>query len=271
MSDRKTKHESEKFQFGPWVITATRSHILESEGELREKFESALALPQLPEMIFADNVLRLDHSSGFSLDFTALEALKLVDAHNDPLKVAVAQAWTEARAGSEFIREVIKPFDWTYTTNYRGTVRCREGSSCQITDTDERIDMEKLKIREKIHFYSDILLFEDELADNGTSSLNVKIRVMPTSFFILLRFFMRVDNVIVRICDTRIYQEAGKDFLLREFSRKDDEVKDIKAPSHAFTDANEISTYLTERESLFEKIEFPKDVLPQSSKNLRTT
>ena len=35
--------------------------------------------------------------------------------------------------------------------------------------------MEKLKIREQIHFYADILLFEDELGDNGHSMLSVKI------------------------------------------------------------------------------------------------
>ena len=45
----------------------------------------------------------------------------------------------------------------------------------QIEETDERIDMEKLKVREQIHFYADILLFEVELGDNGHSILSVKI------------------------------------------------------------------------------------------------
>ena len=31
---------------------------------------------------------------------------------------------------------------------------------------------------------------------------------MPTSFFILQRFFMRVDQVMVRVSDTRIYYEV---------------------------------------------------------------
>ena len=48
-------------------------------------------------MIFADNILRLQHTAGFGMEFTALEALKLVDAKHDHLKVAVAQAWKEAR------------------------------------------------------------------------------------------------------------------------------------------------------------------------------
>lgn len=34
-------------------------------------------------------------------------------------------------------------------------------------------------------------------------------RVMPTSFFLLLRFFLRVDRVLIRINDTRLYHEAS--------------------------------------------------------------
>lgn len=45
----------------------------------------------------------------------------------------------------------------------------------KVEPTDERIDLEKLKVREKIHFYEDILLFDDELSDNGSSIMNVKI------------------------------------------------------------------------------------------------
>lgn len=45
----------------------------------------------------------------------------------------------------------------------------------QVEDTLEKVDLERLKQREKIHFYQDLLLFEDELADNGTSTLSVKL------------------------------------------------------------------------------------------------
>lgn len=61
------------------------------------RFEKELELPQLPEMVFAGNSLRLKHKGGFGIHFNALDALKLVDAHNDPLKVAAAKVWREAR------------------------------------------------------------------------------------------------------------------------------------------------------------------------------
>lgn len=45
----------------------------------------------------------------------------------------------------------------------------------QATETSERIDMEKLKAREQIMFFDDVLLFEDELHDHGVSMISVKI------------------------------------------------------------------------------------------------
>ena len=60
-------------------------------------FEKELKLPQVPEMIFADNILRLEYVGQICVEFTALEALKLVDPEHDLMKVAVANAWREAR------------------------------------------------------------------------------------------------------------------------------------------------------------------------------
>ena len=45
----------------------------------------------------------------------------------------------------------------------------------KVTETAERIDMEKLKAREQIMFFDDVLLFEDELHDHGVSMIRVKI------------------------------------------------------------------------------------------------
>ena len=54
--------------------------------------------------------------------------------------------------------------------------------------------MENLKKRETIGWYRDIRLYDDELDDNGAVSLGVKIRVMPSCFFILVRYYLRVDK-----------------------------------------------------------------------------
>lgn len=47
--------------------------------------------------------------------------------------------------------------------------------SFQVVPTTDHIDTEKLKAREQIKFFEEVLLFEDELHDHGVSSLSVKI------------------------------------------------------------------------------------------------
>lgn len=48
-------------------------------------------------------------------------------------------------------------------------------SGFEVEETSERIDVNKLKQKEKILFYHDITLFEDELHDNGIAVCSVKI------------------------------------------------------------------------------------------------
>lgn len=67
-----------------------------------------------------------------------------------------------------------------------------------------------------ILFASQVILFEDELDDNGIASYKVRIRVMPNFFFILARFFLRVDGVLVRINDTRYFHRFGTNLIVRE-------------------------------------------------------
>lgn len=67
--------------------------------------------------------------------------------------------------------EKIKPFDWTFSSDYRGTI----SKSTTIKSTEERIDIEKLKQKEKILFYQELMLYEDELHDNGIASSTIKI------------------------------------------------------------------------------------------------
>lgn len=70
-----------------------------------------------------------------------------------------------------YTEEKFKPFDWTFSSDYKGTLR---GPGI-ITDTEERINIERLKEKEKILFYQELMLYEDELHDNGIASCTVKI------------------------------------------------------------------------------------------------
>ena len=73
-------------------------------------------------------------------------------------------------------------YDWTYSTTYKGTLRIPKGNEQTNFDTDDRLNLEKLKEREKILFYEELSLYEDELHDNGTSNLSVKIVSLTTHY-----------------------------------------------------------------------------------------
>ena len=51
---------------------------------------------------------------------------------------------------------------------------------------------------------------------------------MPSGFFVLLRYYLRVDDVLIRINDTRLYYEKENGYILREFTSKESKAKDLK-------------------------------------------
>ncbi|XP_011345432.2 TIP41-like protein [Ooceraea biroi] len=248
----------------PWRIKYTQSHILHSKCSKSEsgcdakdadacqfcRYSNTLELPHMPDMVFPNNVLTLKHQDGALLEFNALDALRYVSNGKINVQLACAEAWKESRSeSSEYLEEKIKPFDWTFTTNYTGTV-----SGFEVSETNERIDMDKLRQRDKIMFYHELTLFEDELHDNGIAASSVKIRVMPSSFFILLRYFLRIDNVMLRINDTRIYHEFGKNYLLREFTSREAKVQDIRVSPALFLEPSAIAPHLPLTKSKYHKL-----------------
>ena len=146
----------------------------------------------------------------------------------------------------------------TFTNAYKGSLikNCETNKEIIEVKTDEVININKLKIPEAINFYEDICLFEDELSDHGIASLNVKIRVMPNSFYILQRFFLRVDDVVIRVHDTRLHYETQNKYILREYCEKENLVKDLNCSPKLFTEPNEIAQLLTVKKSINERLEF---------------
>ena len=51
---------------------------------------------------------------------------------------------------------------------------------------------------------------------------------MPSSFFLLARFFLRVDNVLFRIHDVRLYHEFASSEVLRETKGKEATYSEVK-------------------------------------------
>lgn len=51
-----------------------------------------------------------------------------------------------------------------------------------------------------ILMYDDVVLFEDFIHDHGVVRMSVKTRIMPTCWFVLLRYWLRVDGVVMKVC-----------------------------------------------------------------------
>lgn len=73
-----------------------------------------------------------------------------------------------------------KPYDWTYTTMYEGheaglNEHGIKFSRADPSNTEHTIPMQELQRHDPILFYAQTLLFEDELHDNGSSSLLVRL------------------------------------------------------------------------------------------------
>lgn len=205
-------------------ITAQKLPILKADPI--EQMTSALGIAP-PEMIFGDNYIAIEHSaSGWGITFNAFDALDRVDKRGEKrLKVAYSKEWQQSREDTHDIKEVVKPFDWSYTTDYKGTL---SATSPPFHPSFTPIPVELLKQPDPILFFDDVVLYEDELADNGIAMLNCKVRVMPARMLLLCRFFMRLDNVMLRLRDTRIYIDFDKGDIIREYIAKEEEYEKVR-------------------------------------------
>lgn len=82
-----------------------------------EKVADELHIPSLPEMVFEDNILRIQHFSGFEFKFNATDALRCVSSYQGMLKGACAEEWEESRMEGEHPKDVIELHHLTYTTD----------------------------------------------------------------------------------------------------------------------------------------------------------
>ncbi|EPE32972.1 hypothetical protein GLAREA_05984 [Glarea lozoyensis ATCC 20868] len=222
------------------LISFTVSHVqkgfkisvrklpISKSGPIDEMSER-LSIP-VPEMIFGDNMVAIEHlATGWRMEFNAYDALDRVDkTDKNMLKVAYSQEWSSSREKThEGIKEVVKPFDWSYTTDYKGTIT--KGKSFELQkDNADPIPIELLKRPDPILFFEEVVLYESELDDNGISLFSCKLRVMPDRMLLLCRLFMRLDNVLIRVRDTRIYVDFTLGKIIRDYTEKEDTFDAVK-------------------------------------------
>ena len=217
---------------GAYLITTRKLPILKAAPI--DAMSSRLGIP-IPEMIFGDNLVSITHQpTGWSISFNAEDALDRVDKTGERmLRVAYAGEWSSSREKtSAGISEVVKPFDWSYTTDYAGTeTPGQTGEGLKDAEEGVEIPLELLRRRDPILFHDEVVLYESELDDNGISIVTVKLRVMAQRMLLLCRAFMRLDNVLVRIRDTRVYVDFERDEVIREYLARESKFGDVKTVS----------------------------------------
>lgn len=230
-----------------WSVFVFKKPILNAQ-ELDNLAETKFTFP-LPEMIFGNNSIQImNQRLGLAIEFNTIDALEGLE-ETCHFKVSYHEEWLKSRrsdpelatqpsktssssptaapsasSGKDLTHltglESLKPYDWTYSTNYRGTVRHLDPEYFQPSP-DAKIPIERLMKPDPILFFDEMVLFEDELGDNGISMLTVKIRVMPTCLLLLSRFFMRIDNVAFRVRDTRIFIDLETSDIIREYKEQE--------------------------------------------------
>lgn len=253
---------SQSIQFGPWHISYDVSCILPSVCSTKVVCErdddqfcqfciycKELEIPHFPDMVFPKNILTLNYKTGAKICFDPLDALRRVGNTVKAIEVSCSEAWLEARPDAERKK---KTFDWTFSTDYKGTL----SGTIAVEPTNETINIDLLKQKDQILFYHDLTLFEDELHDHGISKLSVKIRVMPAYWYILLRYFLRVDDVLVRSQETRMFHMLNTDYVIREYIAKESKAEDLHMPTSLMKEADDVIPFLTVKEKVTEKLIF---------------
>jgi len=252
-----------------WRISTRKLPILKAEPI--EQMNDRLGIP-VPEMIFGDNFVEVEHlRSGWKLNFNTFDALNRVSKSADGmLQVAYSKEWQKDRQHHhQGIKEVVKPFDWSYSTDYRGTTHATATPQVQWETADKSktpIRADLLARPDPILFYDDVTLYEDELADNGIAVMSCKIRVMPERLLLLSRFFLRLDGVIVRLRDTRVYIELGSRLVIRQYTAKEEAYDKVNATLTArrenapeiLRDPNRIAPLLRTVDDRLEVTELPE-------------
>nr|AHB86965.1 TIP41-like family protein [Sedum alfredii] len=224
-----------------WEIESRNRSILKSVDV--QQWDQKLKTSHLPEMVFGESGLSLKHlHTGVVIHFNAMDALAgWKQEALPPVEVPAAAKW---KFRSKPLKQVILDYDYTFTTPYCGSetmeVASKQGvreisdGSCSLQweDCKEQIDVVAVASKEPILFYDEVILYEDELADNGVSLLTVKVRVMPSSWFLLLRFWLRVDGVLIRLRETRMHCVFGDSInptVIRECCWREATFKDLSA------------------------------------------
>ena len=266
---------------GCWSIECHRGTISTS-AEIDAFFDETGVKP--PEMVFLANHLSLIHRPTLTqLSFNTRDALKgcLLDrskhvSHStdsatdasssssssvaplsalparDDIRVTHAKQW-KGKEHDVNVQTLNLAYDWTYITHYSATVT-PPPSPHRLTRQSHSapLPLALLQRPDPILWYCQLPLYEDELHDNGVCSVSVKARVMASCWLVLMQCWLRVDDVCVKVYETRLYCEqlAGDSVqLIREWQAREETFESLASrgmprDSKSYTDPSFVARKL---------------------------
>ena len=143
--------------------------------------------------------------------------------------------------------------DWTYSTPYKGSLfrlskharrlkletaldlACAPGEAPLRVEVapEAEIPLARLGRDNPILHFGELYLYEDDLGDQGYCCCSLRFRVMADCFYVLHRYYLRVDQVLVRVFDTRVFHAFGEDALVREFQHRESTYAELREEGFA--------------------------------------
>ena len=243
------------FKADKWVISLKQGGMMGSEA--LDALSEGLGI-KAPEIVFNESCVSiLNEEDGVLYEINTLRALELIGFEKrnaalydgvelkensismipGDLQVATAHHWqgrTVPRdsnfneGDSEQVLAKICDFgsDWTFTTPYKGHIE--HSGPVVVERTEECIPVQRLGISNPILWGGEVIFYEAELDDCGQCKFGIRIRAMGDCFYALLRLYLRVDHVVVRIFDTRIFHGFESRYILREFQAKESTYEELR-------------------------------------------
>ena len=161
------------------------------------------------------------------------------------IKVQFAKQWAELKVENADIENVKFLGDWSFSSAYMGRPanftdspfknQVSTGSFTIEKADKEQLPLSRLGPDNQILDFVQVELYEDELDDSGHVHGNFRFRLMKDCFLGLLRCYLRVDNVRVRILETRFSHVFGENYMLREFTVKENSYEELITKGWKFT------------------------------------
>ena len=247
----KESHSAGKVQ-----ITATSGPI--SKSHLIDQWTSENKIWKLPDSFFGDNTITIT-SPLFQITFSGRDSIKYLrfsdlsskfvnpeitksDLNQLPfffpndIKVSNAKLWNEKKHihNNEVIKEQIMDQDWTFLNHFMGNYQLSEKVNFEKIVEGIEIPKDRLSQNNKILFYKDLYLYDDDLGDFGYSSLRARIRVQSDSVFVLMRSYVRIDGTMIRSVDNRLFLDLEDLSIIRDMSFLEGTYDEIKQNGFVF-------------------------------------